>query len=141
MEKIDLNLSSLASGGVQENFDMEVKKLLKNIQDPNTDAEKPRKLVMTLTLLPDGSRELIKLDSQIKLTMAPTKSVTTNLITGKNPNGEIEAQELKSGAKGQMYFDEEATIRTDTGVPVEEIEAQAADTKQDVIDLQKQKKA
>lgn len=141
MQKIDLNLSSLASGGVQENFDMEVKKLLENVQDPNTDAEKPRKLVMTLTLQPDESRELIKLDSQIKLTMAPTKSVTTNLIAGLNPNGEVEAQELKSGAKGQMYFDEEATVRTDTGVPVEEIEAQAAETKQDVIDLQKQKKA
>ncbi|QSR02669.1 hypothetical protein J0J36_03090 [Lactococcus sp. LG1074] len=138
MQKIDLNLSSLASGGVQENFDMEVKKLLENVQDPNTDAEKPRKLVMTLTLQPDESRELIKLDSQIKLTMAPTKSVTTNLIAGLNQSGEVEAQELKSGAKGQMYFDEEATVRTDTGVPVEEIEAE---TKQDVIDLQKQKKA
>lgn len=106
MQKIDLNLSSLASGGVQENFDMEVKKLLENVQDPNTDAEKPRKLVMTLTLQPDESRELIKLDSQIKLTMAPTKSVTTNLIAGLNQSGEVEAQELKSGAKGQMYFDE-----------------------------------
>lgn len=135
MKKVELNLSSLASGGVQENFDMEVKKLLENIQDPNTEADKPRKLVLTLTLLPDESRELVKLDSQIKLTMAPTKSVTTNLITGLNVNGEVEATELKSGVPGQMYIDEDAQLRTDTGVPVEEVE------KKQVIDLQKTKKA
>ena len=135
MEKINLKLSSLASGGVQENFDMEVTKLLENIQDPNTDAKTPRKLVMTLTLVPDESRELVKFDSQIKLTMAPTKSVTTNLITGLNVNGEVEATELKSGVPGQMYIDDEAHLRTDTGVPVEEIE------NKQVIDLQKSKKA
>lgn len=135
MEKIDLKLSGLASGGVQENFDMEVKKILENIQDPNTEADKPRKLVLTLTFLPDESRELVKLDSQVKLTLAPTKSVTTNLITGLNVNGEVEATELKSGVPGQMYIDEDAQLRTDTGVPVEEVE------KKQVIDLQKTKKA
>ena len=135
MSKINLNLNKLASGGVQENFDMEIEKLLENVQDPNTDAKTPRKLVMTLTLVPDEARELIQLDSQIKLTMAPTKSVTTNLIAGLNINGEVEAQELKSGMPGQMYMDDEESLRTDTGVPVEEIENKA------VIDLQKSKKA
>lgn len=135
MSKINLNLNKLASGGVQENFDMEIEKLLENVQDPNTDAKTPRKLVMTLTLVPDEARELIQLDSQIKLTMAPTKSVTTNLIAGLNINGEVEAQELKSGMPGQMYMDDEGSLRTDTGVPVEEIEKNA------VIDLQKSKKA
>lgn len=135
MEKIDLKLSNLASGGVQENFDMEVKKLLENIQDPNTEAEKPRKLALTLTIVPDGSREVLKLDSQIKLTMAPTKSVTTNLISGVNANGEVEATELKSGVPGQMFFDEDAQLRTDTGTPVEEIEENKS-----VIDLQQKTK-
>ena len=114
---------------------MEIEKLLENVQDPNTDAKTPRKLVMTLTLVPDEARDLIQLDSQIKLTMAPTKSVTTNLIAGLNINGEVEAQELKSGMPGQMYMDDEGSLRTDTGVPVEEIENKA------VIDLQKSKKA
>lgn len=136
MANINLNLSKLASGGVQEIFDMEIEKLLDNIQDPNTEADKPRKLTLTLTLVPDESRELIKLDSQIKLALAPTKSVTTNLISGTNINGEVEAQELKSGMPGQMYMDDEGSLRTDTGVPVEEIEKNAT-----VIDLQKSKKA
>ncbi|MDR2976885.1 MAG: replication terminator protein [Streptococcaceae bacterium] len=133
--KINLNLSSIAAGGLQENFNLEIQKVFENIHDPNTEAKAKRTLTLTLTVVPDENREVLAVDSAIKLALAPTKSVATTIITGVNASGEVEAQELKSGAKGQTYFDpDDNTLKTDIGIPVDEIEKSGR-----VIDLQKRK--
>ena len=45
------------------------------------------------------------------------------MMAGRNDSGYIQAAELKSNAPGQMFFDaNDSTLKTDIGVPVEEIE-------------------
>lgn len=131
MKRIDLNLSKIAGGGIQENVDLELNKVFENIHDINTKAETKRKMTITLEFAPDENRELVAISSQIKTTLAPLNSVLVNVMTGKE-NGKIEARELKSGAVGQMYFDvEDEVLKTDIGVPVSEVERTNK-----VIDLQ-----
>lgn len=49
MEK--LSLETLMQGAVQEKFENELKRVLENIMDPNTDFKKKRKLFLILNLL------------------------------------------------------------------------------------------
>lgn len=52
MSQINLNLSQLANGGIQEKINSELEKVLDNIMDPNTSPKEKRKLVITLTFPP-----------------------------------------------------------------------------------------
>ncbi|MGX6979092.1 replication terminator protein [Vagococcus elongatus] len=132
-KRIDLDLSNIAEGGLQEKVDMEMAKVFENIHDLNTKATTKRKLTITLELEPDENREVVKVNSTVKSNLAPLTDVSTTILTGINDSGEVEANELRSGAKGQTFFDpDDGKFKDDKGTPVEEIENQGK-----VIDLQK----
>lgn len=77
------------------------------------------------------------MNSKIKTTLAPLTDVATTVLTGLNDKGQPEAQELKSGTKGQMFIDEDGELRDDKGTPVEEIEELEKEKR--VINLQKER--
>ncbi|WP_423252882.1 replication terminator protein [Melissococcus plutonius] len=131
---IELPLSELANGAIQEKLDRELKKVFDNIHDPNTDAEAKRGLTIKLEFKPDENRQVVSLKSDITLKLTPTEGVVTTVLTGRDVNtGQVEARELKSEIPGQTYIDpEDGKLKTDIGVPVEELER----SKQ-IIDLQK----
>ncbi|HEL1645542.1 TPA: hypothetical protein TXL48_002180 [Streptococcus suis] len=132
---IKLDLSALGEGGLQEKVDKELEKVFDNILDPNTDSKVARKLVITLTMKADDSREVISTSMDVKSTLAPQLGVATVVLAGRK-DGKIHANELKSSAPGQMYFDDTAQLRTDVGQPVEEIEKSI---NAEVIDFNKKK--
>jgi len=146
---INFDLSTMSNGGVQEKFEQELKKVSENIIDPNTDAKKKRSITITLTYAPNENRDAISVDAEIKSKLVPQNGVSTTLLVGRNSNtGSIEANELKSGAKGQTYFDDKGDVRTDTGEKVDDVEKKDGQPKESddskssaqVIDLQKQGK-
>lgn len=122
-KSIDLPLSALANGAIQEKLDYELEKLFNNIHDPNTKAEDKRSITIKIEFSPDENRQTIKVTSNISLKLANVKDVSTTVLTGKDiANGKIEARELKSGTPGQTYFDDNLNQKTDVGVPVDVIE-------------------
>lgn len=115
MSKI-LDLNNLANGAFYERFNYELQKLLQNIADPNTDAEKKRKMQVTLTLEPDENREVAKITIDVKSTPVPRKSIGSTLLIDQDEAGRATGAELKSGIKGQSYIDmETGEIRDDRG--------------------------
>lgn len=134
--RINLDLSKLGDGGLQEKVDRELEKVFDNILDPNTDHKTKRKLVITLTMSADESREVVGTSMEVKSTLAPQNGVATTVLVGQK-DGHVYANELKSSAPGQMYFDDQATLRTDLGEPIEDVEK---GINEDVIDFNKQKK-
>lgn len=138
MEKtIQLDLTAIGEGGLQEKVDKELEKVFDNILDPNTDSKTARKLTITLTMKPDDARQTVSTAMEVKSTLAPQKSVATTILVGQK-DGQTFANELKSSVPGQMYFDENAVIRTDIGQPIDDL---GKDINADVIDFNKQKKA
>ncbi|GAA5416223.1 hypothetical protein Pryu01_01255 [Paraliobacillus ryukyuensis] len=120
-----INLNTLADGAFAERINYELKNLLQNIADPNTDAQKKRKLQVTLTLEANENRELADVNIDVKATPAPRKSIGSTLILDRDEAGYATAAELKSGIKDQTYFDPESyEVKDDRG--------------QNVVDLQKQ---
>lgn len=119
---INMNLSELAEGSLQERFDHEMKKVTQNIMDPNTEPDKKRKITITLTVTGDEHRDQIDILAEVKSTLVPRKNVTTRALIdddGKN----LYANELKSGQRGQTFFDpEDSELKDDTGRPIQEIE-------------------
>lgn len=139
MEKqIDLPLSHLASGAIQEKLDGELQKVFDNIHDPNTDPKDKRAITIKLEFKPDENREVISLSSDFTTKLAKVEGVATTLITGRDINtGFIEARELMSGLKGQTYMDvDEGVVKTDVGEPVDAIEQEKSSQ---VIDLQRKR--
>jgi hypothetical protein len=135
-KRIDLPLSNLANGAVQEKLDYELKKVFDNIHDPNTNAEDKRTVTLKLEFVPDENRQTVKLNSNISIKLANVKDTALTVLTDKNlADGKVEARELKSNVPGQTYFDDDSNQRTDVGDPVDVIEKEQK--RKNIINLQK----
>lgn len=86
-------LTDIGRGAAVERFDLELQKVLDNIQDPNTDPKKARKVVLTFTVTPDEDRGVGKyaIDAQAKL--APIKAHPGRVFLGMDANGHGVASE------------------------------------------------
>ncbi|EHU4989708.1 hypothetical protein C6807_RS13445, partial [Enterococcus faecalis] len=104
-KNINVPLSGISEGGLQERFDYELAQVINNINDPNTDPTKKRKITIDLTIIPDEYREDILIDYQVKSKLVPREALTSKIIIGQDGKGKPLANELKSGQRGQMYFD------------------------------------
>lgn len=134
-KSIDLPLSALANGAIQEKLDGELKKVFDNIHDPNTKAEDKRIVTIKLEFVPDENRQTVKLNSNISVKLANVRDVAVTVLTDRDlSDGKIAAKELKSNAPGQTYFDDDLNPRTDVGEPVDVIEQEM--NKKNVINLQ-----
>lgn len=132
---IDLPLSRLANGAIQEKLDVELNKIFENIHDPNTKAEDKRTVTIKLEFVPDENRQTVKLNSNISIKLANVKDVSMTVLTGKDlANGKVEARELKSNSPGQTYLDPDDLVqKSDVGVPIDVIEREQS---RKVINLQ-----
>jgi len=141
---IELNLSQLANGAIQQKLDGELEKIFNNIHDPNTKAKDKRAITIKLEFAPDDNRQVINLNSSFNTKLAPVRDFDTTILTDKNlSNGSIAARELKSNAPGQTYIDPESgEPKTDTGTPIDVVEKEQATKQaqeQQIIDLQKKR--
>ncbi|EPI05558.1 hypothetical protein D920_00101 [Enterococcus faecalis 13-SD-W-01] len=139
-KEIDLQLSRLAEGAIQEKLDGELQKLFANIHDPNTSATAKRAVTIKLEFKPDDNRQVVTVSSDFTTKLAPVEGVSTTVLTGRDiTTGKVEAKELKSSVPGQTYIDpEDGKVKTDTGEPVDVIEKEEA-KQQQIIDLQKKR--
>lgn len=113
-----IELSGIADGAVDERFNLELEKVIQNLQDLNTDPTKTRKIVLTATFKGNAERDLVNVDVQAKTTLAPAVGVTTRIMIGNDEKGKPIANELKSGVPGQMFVSEDGEVLDDKGEPV-----------------------
>lgn len=104
------SILELGNGIILELADHELKKILANIADPNTDYKKVRKLNIELKFVPNEDRSQITVSSGAKTTLAPNKpnSVTLYNTEHKDPTtGEVKSvlKEVTAVPPGQMSFD------------------------------------
>ena len=133
---IDLPLSDLANGAIQEKLDYELQKIFNNIHDPNTKATDKRTITIKLDFVPDDNRQTVNVESSFTSKLANITGVSTTVLTGKDlTSGKVEARELKSSIPGQTFFDSDSQIKTDVGEPVDVIEREMQ--QKNIIDLQR----
>ncbi len=104
-EKEILDINELAGGAVQEAITFALGEIFENIKDPNTQAEKARKLNITLELKPDETRQIIKMRTTCRTVLVPVNSITTQLLLDRDGN-KLVAKELLKNDPNQIDFNE-----------------------------------
>ena len=109
-----VDLNDFANGALAARFNEEFRKVLENIQDPNTKAKTSRKITISLSFQADDDRELAIVDIQAKSTLVNRAGVSTKVLIDRDNEGKVVGKELKSGVKGQTYLEEDG-LYEDTG--------------------------
>ena len=110
-----INLETFAGGAFTVQMNRAMEKVMKNIQDPNTDAKVARKITVTVAFKPNEARDFITTGVVTKTTLAPELGAVTAMTCGTNlKTGAVEAVEIGKELPGQLSFDdvndEEVTV-------------------------------
>ena len=96
------SLLQMAKGAIQERVDYEVSRVVDNILDMNTEAKVKRKVVLTIVMVPDEDRQVVKIEASAKSTLAPVVPVGTSLVITADGNGEMILAEIVPQVPGQL---------------------------------------
>lgn len=116
----NIDLNKFADGALAERFNEELLKVLDNIADPNTEPHKNRSITVTVNIHGDENRDVVNASVVAKSKLLPAKEVQTKILMGSTDEGIVVGKELRSGVKGQMFFDGDGDVARDTGEKVEE---------------------
>lgn len=84
-EHDNLSLLNLARGGAIEQFDLELKRVLDNILDPNT-GEGAREIMLKVKIKPEGrDRDLCSVAVGCASKLQPVMPVATRIFVGRDP--------------------------------------------------------
>lgn len=98
-----IDLEQFAGGKLSVQLNKALEKVTENIQDPNTDAQKVRKINVSISLRPNDERNFVSTTVETKLSLAPELGATTALSMGRDlRTGEVEAIEIFNQIPGQM---------------------------------------
>ena len=118
-----LNLNEIADGALQEKLNAAMRKVLENMQDPNTPYKVKRCITVKLGFTQTESRNDAVVDVSVETKLAPASPIQTMMSIGKDlRNGEVYAEEYGKQVKGQMSLDmaklaqvDGDTVDTETG--------------------------
>ena len=118
-----LNLNEIADGALQEKLNAAMRKVLENMQDPNTPYKVKRGITVKLGFTQTESRNDAVVDVSVETKLALASPIQTMMSIGKDlRNGEVYAEEYGKQVKGQMSLDmaklaqvDGDTVDTETG--------------------------
>lgn len=138
-----INLEQFAGGKLSVQLNKALEKVTENIQDPNTDAQKVRKINVSISLRPNDERNFVSTTVETKLSLAPELGATTALSMGRDlRTGEVEAIEIFNQIPGQMSVND--VINQDEEEPQKAFDPDTGEIYEPsnkVIDLRKAKQA
>lgn len=137
------NLEEFAGGKLSVQLNKALEKVTENIQDPNTDAQKVRKINVSISLRPNDERNFASTTVETKLSLAPELGATTALSMGRDlRTGEVETVEIFNQIPGQMNVDDVIDQEEDeTPKAFDPDTGEIYEPSNKVIDLRKAKQA
>ena len=96
------SLLQMAKGAIQERVDYEVSRVVDNLLDMNTEAKAKRKIVLTIVMVPDEDRQVVKVEASAKSKLAPVTPIGTSLLITADSNGEMMLAEIAPQVPGQI---------------------------------------
>lgn len=138
-----INLEQFAGGKLSVQLNKALEKITENVQDPNTDAQKVRKINVSISFRPNDERNYVATTVETKLSLAPELGATTALSMGRDlRTGEVEAVEIFNQIPGQMNVDDVIDQEEDeTPKAFDPDTGEIYEPSNKVIDLRKAKQA
>lgn len=104
MEALDLR--NIAGGALQEKVDDAMRRVLDNMQDPNTPWKVKRQITVKIAFTQNEERDDTAVDLSVETKLAPVSPVRTRMSIGKDlRDGEVYAEEYGRQIRGQMSLD------------------------------------
>lgn len=137
------NLEEFAGGKLSVQLNKALEKITENVQDPNTDAQKVRKINVSISFRPNDERNFVATTVETKLSLAPELGATTALSMGRDlRTGEVEVVEIFNQIPGQMNVDDVIDQEEDeTPKAFDPDTGEIYEPSNKVIDLRKAKQA
>ena len=106
-DKVDLlKLEDIAGGALQEKANAAMRKVLDNMQDPNTPWKNKRSITIKISFSQNEGRDDTAVEVSVDAKLASVSPVVTRMAIGKDlATGETYAQEYGRQIKGQMSLD------------------------------------
>lgn len=101
------SILDMAMGAFKERADYEMTKVIENILDPNTRADKKRSLTVTIDILPDSERTNLRISTTVKSKLEPTNPVSTSLYITQDTQGDAQVVEMVPQVPGQLNMSSE----------------------------------
>ena len=138
-----INLEQFAGGKLSVQLNKALEKITENVQDPNTDAQKVRKINVSISFRPNDERNFVATTVETKLSLAPELGATTALSMRRDlRTGELEAVEIFNQIPGQMNVDDVIDQEEDeTPKAFDPDTGEIYEPSNKVIDLRKAKQA
>lgn len=138
-----INLEQFAGGKLSVQLNKALEKITENVQDLNTDAQKVRKINVSISFRPNDERNFVATTVETKLSLAPELGATTALSMGRDlRTGEVEAVEIFNQIPGQMNVDDVIDQEEDeTPKAFDPDTGEIYEPSNKVIDLRKAKQA
>lgn len=138
-----IDLEQFAGGKLSVQLNKALEKITENVQDPNTDAQKVRKINVSISFRQNDERNFVATTVETKLSLAPELGATTALSMGRDlRTGEVEAVEIFNQIPGQMNVDDVIDQEEDeTPKAFDPDTGEIYEPSNKVIDLRKAKQA
>ena len=138
-----IDLEQFAGGKLSVQLNKALEKITENVQDPNTDAQKVRKINVSISFRPNDERNFVATTVETKLSLAPELGATTALSMGRDlRTGEVEAVEIFNQIPGQMNVNDVIDQEEDeTPKAFDPDTGEIYEPSNKVIDLRKAKQA
>jgi hypothetical protein len=99
------SILEMNSGAILERANREAAKVQENIEDPNTDWKRKRKIQITLVFEASADRETVQMETEVKATLAPMMPVTTTVYMVRDDQGDPMIVEAVRQTPGQLGMD------------------------------------
>ena len=138
-----IDLEQFAGGKLSVQLNKALEKITENVQDPNTDAQKVRKINVSISFRPNDERNFVATTVETKLSLVSELGATTALSMGRDlRTGEVEAVEIFNQIPGQMNVDDVIDQEEDeTPKAFDPDTGEIYEPSNKVIDLRKAKQA
>lgn len=111
MEGMNMDLSKLANGALQEKFSQTFANVLENLTDPNTPYKNKRSIEIKLIFEQNEDRDDVKCSIAVNTKLAPVLPVNTSFGVFKDLNeGTVKAEEYGSQLRGQTRLPDNSKI-------------------------------
>lgn len=88
-KKVDI--TTICGGAVPEVFNEAFREIIENIDDPNTDQKKPRRILMAFDFVPLQDRSKVNIKFGIVAKTVPVCHVESHMVLTRQGTGQLEA--------------------------------------------------
>ena len=103
---MDQSILDMAGGSIRRLVDLAMAEVLRNCMDWSTDAQKDRKLILTIKARPDKSRTAVSISADVQTRLAADAPAENSLSILTEDDGVVTIVENTPDIPGQMGFDE-----------------------------------